>query len=112
MYRPPYPNRPNPQQKKAPAFDAGPVRLIENAGSLKAYVSVKIGQLVVHDFRVIEQAGQAPWVSVPQKTWNTPTGERRFSPLLELPREWKGPLAAAVLAAWEAASGLQEGGAA
>ncbi len=112
MHRPPYPNRPNPrpqpaapQQKKAPAFEAGPVRLIEGAGALKAYVSVKIGPLTIHDFRVIKQADQDAWVSVPQKSWNTPQGERKFSPLLELPPDWKGPLSDAVIAAWRAAGG-------
>ena len=112
MHRTPYNTRPQPpatrpqqqqppQQKKAPAFEAGPVRLVENAGSLRAYVSVKIGPLVVHDFRVIKQPEQDAWVSVPQKSWNTPQGERKFSPLLELPPDWKQPLTNAVIAAWQ-----------
>lgn len=108
MRQPPYQNRQNPRpqapaqqpQKKAPAFEAGPVRLIEGDGALKAYVSVKIGPLTIHDFRVIKQADQDAWISVPQKSWNTPQGERKFSPLLELPAEWKQPLADAVIAAW------------
>jgi len=112
MNRQPYQNRPTPrpqpaqpEPKKAPAFEVLNLRLLENAGSLRAYASVKIGPLTVHDFRVIEQSGQAAWVSVPQKSWNTPGGERRFSPLLELPPDWKGPLSDAVIAAWRAAGG-------
>jgi DNA-binding cell septation regulator SpoVG len=84
-----------------PAFEAGPVRLVENAGALNAYLSVKIGSLAIHKFRVIQQPGRAPWVSVPQETWTDPqTGERRFTNLLELPREWRQPLTHAVIAAW------------
>ena len=116
MHRPPYQNRPNsrlqpaqPEPKKAPAFEVVDLRLIENAGSLRAYASVKIGPLTVHDFRVIEQSGQAAWVSVPQKAWNTPQGERKFSPLLELPPDWKRPLTDAVIAASESGP-FQSGG--
>jgi DNA-binding cell septation regulator SpoVG len=120
MNRPPYHQRPNPgpqpgppEPKKAPAFEVVDLRLIENAGSLRAYASVKIGPLTVHDFRIIKQADQDAWVSVPQKSWNTPEGERRFSPLLELPPDWKRPLSDAVIAAWqehEAAKQQQTGG--
>jgi DNA-binding cell septation regulator SpoVG len=96
-------------QKKTPPFEVVDLRLIDNAGSLRAYASVKIGPLTVHDFRVIQQAEKEPWVSVPQKAWNTPQGERRFAPLLELPTEWKQPLANTVLAAWlEAGRQAQE----
>jgi DNA-binding cell septation regulator SpoVG len=93
-----------------PAFEAGPVRLVENAGALKAYLSVKIGSLTIHKFRVIQQPGQAPWVSVPQETWTDPqTGERRFTNLLESPCEWRQPLTNTVLAAWQEELHKQEG---
>ncbi len=38
---------------------------------------------------------------MPQDTWTDPqTGERRFTNLLELPRQWRQPLTHAVMAAW------------
>jgi DNA-binding cell septation regulator SpoVG len=80
---------------------------VENAGALRAYVSIRIGPLTIHDFRVIKQANQDPWVSVPQKSWNTPQGERKFSPLLDLPPEWKPGLTTAVIEAWEVALELE-----
>ncbi len=126
MNQPPYQNRPNPRPqvpepqtppKKIPAFEVVNLRLIEDAGSLQAYASVRIGPLVLHDFRVIQQgigtpAEQEAWVSVPQKAWNTPQGERKFSPLLEMPREWKQPLTNAVISAWLEERKKQQGGAA
>lgn len=36
---------------------------ITTGGSLRAFVSVRIGALTVHDFRVIKQADQRAWVS-------------------------------------------------
>lgn len=114
MQEQPYQNRPQPgtqaPRRKAPPFEVVDLRLTDNAGSLRAYATVRIGPLLVHDFRIIQQAGQAVWVSVPQKVWNTPQGERKFSPLLELPADWKQPLADAVIAAWREHEQQQQGG--
>ncbi len=94
-------SQPQQQQKKTPAFEVVGIRPVENAGALKAYVSVKVGPLTIHDFRIIEQPGPDAWVSVPQKAWTTAQGERKYSPLLDLPKEWKAALTNAVIAAWQ-----------
>jgi hypothetical protein len=44
------------------------IKPIEN-GNLKAFVKLKIGDVVFHDFRIVQQAGQKAWVSAPISTW-------------------------------------------
>lgn len=88
---------------KAPAFSVTAIVPVER-GNLRCFASVKIGPLVLHKVRLIDtQDGRAPWVSPPQETYeDKQTGETRYKPLAEIPREWKQPLTDCVVAAWEA----------
>ena len=43
------------------------IKPIPNAGNLKAFASVQLGPVILDGFRVIQQPGQKPWVSVPQE---------------------------------------------
>lgn len=63
------------------------LRRLDNAGSLRALASVQIGSVLLHDFRVVQQAGQRAFVQPPQRTYIDPqTGKSRFyGPLVELP---------------------------
>ena len=75
---------------------------VNNAGALQALVSVRVGSVIFHDFRVVQQEGKRAWVSVPQQSWvDEETGERRFKNLIELPRELKKKVDAVVLEAYE-----------
>ena len=70
-----------------------------NAGSLRAFVAVNIHEVIIKDFRVVQQEGQAPWVSVPQVEY-TRNGERRFKPLIQLPVDLKKEVSQLVLKAY------------
>ncbi len=62
--------------------------------------------IIVRKFRLVQQPGQAAWISPPQESWNDPaTGERRFKTLFEFPKAWRpaiteAAITEAVLAAW------------
>jgi DNA-binding cell septation regulator SpoVG len=67
-------------------------------GSLKAFVSVRIGpSLTVHKCRVIQQPGQRAWVSMPQEQYQGHDGQTRYAALIELSGELKRRVEQAVL---------------
>lgn len=68
---------------------------------LKAFVSVKVGDWALHDWRIIQQPGQRAWVSVPQASWRDESGQVRYRALLSLPGELKQRIDVAILSAWE-----------
>lgn len=70
------------------------------SGNLKAFVSIRIGPLTMHDWRIIQQPNQRAYVSPPQVEFQGADGRKRFKPLLECP-QWKDEIQNAVLAAWE-----------
>ena len=108
-----------PQQPDKPA-PVPSVRLVElhpvgGQGSLRAFAAVTLsGRLTIRDCRVIQQEGQAPWVSMPTKSWvDQKDGRTKYRPLIDLPHEWQKAIEAAVVAAWDEyqATGILPGGA-
>ncbi len=71
------------------------------AGNLKAFVSVRVGPLIMHDWRIIQQSGQRAYVSPPQAEYVDAAGKKRFKPLLDCPKEWRDEIDKTILAAWE-----------
>jgi DNA-binding cell septation regulator SpoVG len=64
------------------------LKLLDNAGSLRALACVKIDDIEIHQFRVVQQDGQDAWVSVPQASWiDSETGEKRYKNLVEMPSD-------------------------
>jgi DNA-binding cell septation regulator SpoVG len=71
-------------------------------GNLRAFVDVGLGpSIVIRGFRVIQQAGQKPWVSPPQQEYAGADGKRHYSPIVELAGNLKREIEQAILAAWE-----------
>lgn len=66
-------------------------------GNLKAFVDVKIDSIIIHDFRIIQQKDQKPWVSVPQLSWRDSSGGLSYKNLVELPKELKSRVEEAIL---------------
>jgi hypothetical protein len=57
-------------------------------GNLKAFFSVRIGQVILHDFRLVQQPGQKAYVQAPIRTWVKPDGKIGYGgPLVVLPEE-------------------------
>ena len=75
------------------------IRTLQNAGNLRAFVTLKIGPLEIKDFRIVQQDGQRAYVSPPQAEYSR-DGKKQFNPLLKYPPEWKEQIETAVFAAW------------
>lgn len=59
-----------------------------NTGCLLAFFTVRLPDgLTILDCRLVQQPGQKPWVSPPQREWRTDGGERKFAPLITWSRE-------------------------
>lgn len=71
------------------------------AGNLRAFADVKIGDIVIRDFRIIQQPNQKPWVSSPQRTYKSENGEMRYANTIELSNELKTKVQLAVLTAFD-----------
>lgn len=73
------------------------------SGSLRAFASIQVGPLIIHDCRLIRQDGQRAWVSPPQTQWTPREGEKpRYKALVEWPDHWKDAITEAVSEAYEA----------
>ena len=85
---------------KLPKFDVVSLTPLD-AGALKAYATVRIASLItISEVRLIQNGDQAPWCSLPQKTWMA-GDQRRYSTLVEFhEKAWREALTAAVVEAW------------
>jgi hypothetical protein len=76
---------------------------VQDCGNLKAFAKVRLGAVVIHGCRIIQQPGQRPWVALPQvparkKADGSGAG---WFPVVEITnRDVLDRLRAAVLEAW------------
>jgi DNA-binding cell septation regulator SpoVG len=86
------------------AIEVLEVRRLSDGGNLKAFAKVKLGCVVIHGCRIIQQDGQRPWVALPQqparrKADGSGSG---WYPVVEITRrELMDQVRDAVLEAWE-----------
>ena len=74
------------------------MRAITGAGNLRGLVTVRLGALVIHGWRVIQQPDQRAWVSVPQQQ----NHDGRWFPLVEVRNpDLLAEVRRSVLEAWE-----------
>jgi DNA-binding cell septation regulator SpoVG len=81
------------------------VKPLPNAGTLKALVSIRLGEVVIHGCKVVRQDGQRLWCALPSREYTGKDGERRFTPVVELPDTLKKEVSQRVLSAWERQEG-------
>jgi len=72
-----------------------------NKGNLKGLAIVDIDGIIIHDLRIVQQPGQKPWISPPQKSWTDDQGKTHYLPLIEFSKELKNQISDTVLKAWE-----------
>jgi DNA-binding cell septation regulator SpoVG len=58
------------------------VKALDGGGNLKDFVDVRIGGLVIHGCRIVQQPGRKAWLSMPQ----TKSGEKYY-PIVEIESE-------------------------
>ena len=76
------------------------IHAVAGAGNLRGLVTVRLGALVIHGWRVVQQPGQRAYVSVPQQQ----NRDGRWFPLVEVRNpDLLAEVRRAVLESWEAA---------
>src|SRR5262245_56230732 len=95
------------QQQKltAPVVEVTEIRAV-NKGSLRAFATVRLSNtVIIHSVRMIQQLGQAAWVSMPQNEVKSTTGgkSKYFSIVEIVDEDLKVAITAAVLKAYNAA---------
>jgi DNA-binding cell septation regulator SpoVG len=86
------------------ALEVLEVRRLTGEGSLKAFAKVRLGCVVIHSCRIVQQDGQRAWVALPQ----TPARKKAdgsgagWFPVIEITnRTVMDQIRDAVLAAWD-----------
>jgi hypothetical protein len=72
-----------------------------NGGNVKAYVSVRVGDWEIHNFRIIQKPGQVAWIQAPETTWKGQNGKIYYRQLLTLPAEMMQRITVRILSRWE-----------
>ncbi len=74
------------------------VRLMPPGRALRAFVDVKIDDLLIREFRVIKEDGKRVWVAPPQVSWKGQRGEIQYKTVVTfLNDELKGKIDLLVL---------------
>jgi len=68
---------------------------------LRGFASVKVGDWIIHDWRIVQKPGERVWVSVPQVSWKDRTGTVRYRALLSISGELRQQIEVAILSAWK-----------
>lgn len=76
------------------------IKPIQN-GNLKAFIKLKNGDVVFHDFRIVQQPKQRAWGSAPVSTWVDEAGLKHYKTIVEFPQVLKCEITDVVLSAWE-----------
>ncbi len=82
-----------------------PIEVVEikkvDGGRLRAYVTVKVDDWLIHDWRIVQKPGEAAWVSCPETTWRGSNGKIYYRQLLTIPAEMMQRITLKILARWE-----------
>jgi DNA-binding cell septation regulator SpoVG len=77
------------------------IRKTRKPGTLRAFADVRLGNILLTDFRVFQIDGGPARVEVPMVTWKDPeTRELRFKPVITLPGELMGRVQAEILSCY------------
>ena len=71
-------------------------RILAGDKPLKAFVDVRLGDITMRDFRVMQDQGK-PYIKVPFVTYKDKKGEIRFRPIIELPATVRGQVETVIL---------------
>jgi DNA-binding cell septation regulator SpoVG len=86
---------------KADFHDSLEVRRVENAGNVRAYLSLRVGGVTIHGAKIVQQRNQKPWLAMPDRQWTAADGKVRYTAVVELTPSLKQRVNDAVLAGWE-----------
>jgi hypothetical protein len=67
-------------------------RLFPGHKAIKAFADVKIGDIIIRDFRVMKEDGQRPYVKAPFVVYKDQMGKLKFRQIAILPDEIQGEI--------------------
>lgn len=76
------------------------LRLIGSGKFLKAFADVKLGDIVIRDFRIMKENGNRPYVKAPFSTYKDQKGRLKYRPIIILPDEVRGEVDLQILNAF------------
>jgi hypothetical protein len=84
------------------AIEVLEIRPVSDRGSLRAFVKLRLGALVIHGVGVVQQQGQKPWVALPQQPARQKADDSGsgWFPVVEATPELMAKIRAVVLHAW------------
>ena len=76
------------------------IRKLER-GSLRGFATVNVGGLIrISHIKIIHPEGKEPFIQMPQRSFQTTSGERRYSNVIDLPDDLTREIEKAVLWFW------------
>ena len=75
------------------------IRLIGDGRPLKGFADVKIGDILIRDFRIMQNDGR-PYIKAPFQTYKNNVGEIQFRQIIDLPDEVRGQVDNLILTAF------------
>jgi len=75
------------------------IRFMQSHKSTLAFCDVRMGELIIRDFRVMQNGGR-PYVKAPFQTYKNSAGEIQFRQIIDLPVEVRGQVDTAILSAF------------
>jgi hypothetical protein len=77
------------------------VRPAQNAGNVRAYLSLRIGGITIHGAKIVQQNGQKAWLAMPDRQWQGSDGKTHYTAIVERTPSLKERVSNAVLPGWE-----------
>jgi DNA-binding cell septation regulator SpoVG len=77
------------------------IKPVDNTGNVRAFVSLRLGSIVIHGVKIVPQQGQRPSVATPDTKYETADGKVRYKQIIELTPSLRQRVAEAVLSEWE-----------
>lgn len=75
---------------------------VKDRGSLRAFLNIRVGDLMVNDCRIIQETGKRAWFSLPVLSYKTQHGTIQYRTLVQiLDEKLKNEISRAALSAWE-----------
>jgi DNA-binding cell septation regulator SpoVG len=76
------------------------IRKLER-GSLRGLATVNVAGMVrISHIKIIQAEGKEPFIQMPQRSYQTNNGERRYSDVIELPDDLTREIEKAILRFW------------
>ncbi len=84
-----------------PEIEVQELRVLPSGRDLKAFASVRIGDWVIHEWRITQHEGERVQVFYPLVSWKSPDGKVRYRALVSIPAELKQRIDVAILSRWD-----------